>query len=428
MKGFRARFLSFLALVGLAGAASAEQITPSSRVKRAVVVRVLPETDAPAVDRLRPGDQVLLVEERPGWYKIRLPDGREGFVSKSWTVLVGANSEAATTTGTGPFKVHVIDVGTGLAVFIEGPGFTMLYDGGSQDDLARGDDNRIIAYIDAVHPGMQTLDHLVLSHPHKDHLELLPDVFERFAIKNIWDSGAVNPTNGYCRFLKKVQAETNVQYHDAIASGGTHDVIFASGPCKGTIRIAQSTMMSATPVPLGVGAAMTMLYRDATRHADPNENSVVVRLDLGTKRILLAGDAEGGDREAPPALPKGSSIEGQLLTCCKADLRADLLVVGHHGSLTSSRQLFLDAVGASTFVISSGPHPYSSVVLPDAGIISALKARGAVFRTDLDDALCLSDTAKIGPDSDESPGGCKNVLITVSPSGALSVTYNEIAD
>jgi competence protein ComEC len=428
MKNLLARILAILMLLGITGAAFAEQITPSSRVKRSVVVRTSPDTDAMPLDRLRPGEQVLLVEERPGWYKIRLADGREGFVSKSWTTLVGGITEALTSTGTGPFKVHVIDIGTGLAIFIEGPGFTMLYDGGSQDDLAAGDDNRILAYIDAVHPGLQTLDHLVLSHPHKDHLELLPDVFDRYAIKNVWDSGTVNPTNGYCRFLKKVRSEPGVRYHDAIASGGTHDVVFASGPCKGMVSIAQSTQMTADPVALGTGAQMTILYRDPTRHTDPNENTVVVRLDLGGKKILLAGDAEGGDRLAPPALPKTDSIEGQLLICCRAEVRADVLVVGHHGSLTSSRQRFLDAVGASTSVISSGPHPYSKVVLPDAEIVTALEARGDVFRTDLDDAQCMASTAKIGPDADESPGGCKNVLITVSKNGALTVGYNEIAD
>ena len=37
-----------------------------------------------------------------------------------------------------------IDVGTGLAVFVEGPGFTLLYDGGSNDDIADGADNRLV--------------------------------------------------------------------------------------------------------------------------------------------------------------------------------------------------------------------------------------------------------------------------------------------
>ncbi len=53
--------------------------------------------------------------------------------------------------------------------------------------------------------------------------------------------------------------------------------------------------------------------------------------------------------------PSSSSIEGKLLNCCKEDLKSDILVVGHHGSKTSSRKLFLDAIGAKMFILSSDP-------------------------------------------------------------------------
>src|SRR3546814_5539695 len=90
-------------------------------------------------------------------------------------------------------------------------------------------------------------------------------------------------------------------------------------------------MMNAAPVPLGDGARMSFLYRDPKNYADPNGNSVVVRLDLGAKRILLAGDAEGGERELPSEPPQPNSIEAKLLACCATDLKSDVLVVGHHG-------------------------------------------------------------------------------------------------
>jgi competence protein ComEC len=415
------------ALLIVQPAIAAPEVSPSERVKRNVVVRAEPSGNAAPIGALFPGDEADLLGEVPGWYQVRLANGTIGFVSKSWTT-VKDDGQPPSGAVSGPLKVHVIDVGTGLAKFIEGPGFTMLYDGGSQDDLAMKEENRVLAYIKAVRPDVTTIDHLVLSHPHKDHLELLPDVFDRFSVRNVWDSGAVNRTRGYCRFLKKVAAEPGVQYHDAIATGGTHNVTFTGKTCSGQVTLPQATMMSDQPVPLAPGTSMSILYRDAAVHSDPNENTVVVRIDHGQRRILLAGDAEGGERELPTEPPLPTSIEGKLLACCVSALRSDVLIVGHHGSLTSSRQAFLNAVGAATYVISSGPHPYSKKVLPDPEIEAELKSRGDLFQTDVDDELCESDETKIGPDTDESPGGCDNVIVTVSPSGDISTAYNRSAD
>ena len=100
---------------------------------------------------------------------------------------------------------------------------------------------------------------------------------------------------------------------------------------------------------------MTFLHADGRDLPSPNQNSLVVRLDLGTRHLLLMGDAEAGGRADPSETPKPGSIEADLLACCQAALKADILVVGHHGSRTSSRAAFLAAVGAHDFIVSSGP-------------------------------------------------------------------------
>ena len=406
-------------LLALSSAAIAEQVTPDDRVKTRVIIRQNPTTESAPVGRLLVGESLELARELSGWYEVRLPDGSLGYVSKAWTKPIEEGQPEVASTNSSSFKIHVIDIGTGLAIFIEGTDFAMLYDGGSQDDLAKGKDNRILAYIKAVSPTLKILNHLVLSHPHKDHVELLPDIFDKFDIKHVWDSGTVNPTRGYCNFLSKVSQEVGVKYHDAISSGQVRSVA-----CKaGVVSIKQAEQMSALPVTLGQNAKMHILHRDATKYHDPNENSVVVRLDLGGKRILLAGDAEGGERRDPSFPPDANSVEEKLLNCCAADLRADALVVGHHGSKSSSRSTFIDAVGAKVYVISSGPHTYGKnhIVLPDDEIVTLLEARGKVFRTDIDDEECIVSEAKIGPDVDESPGGCSNVVIEINKSGELTV-------
>src|SRR3546814_648836 len=411
----------------------AEDVVPSSRVSSAVLVREGPSTATAILGRLRPGDTARIVGEESGWYQVELPDGTRGYVSKAWTLVVGRSGEPLIGAH---YKVHVIDVGTGLAVFVEGKDFALLYDAGSQDDLHDGDENRVVAYIAAVRPALARIDHLILSHPHKDHLQLMPDIFRRFQVAQVWESGRVNKTDGYCHFLKAAMAEPSVQYHDAIASNTTRSVTFSGSGCNGTVSVRQGTMMNAAPVPLGDGARMSFLYRDPKNYAHPNGNSVVVRLDLGAKRILLAGDAEGGERELPSEPPQPNSIEAKLLACCATDLKSDVLVVGHHGSLTSSRSAFLDAVGASVYAISSGPYPYKRVRLPDAEIVTELERRGRVLRTDRDDLYRIEEEArscelnprKIGSDADEAPGGCNNILITVAGNGTVEAKYSDAVD
>lgn len=415
--------------------AAADDVTPSARVSSAVLVRQGPSTDTAILARLRPGDTATIVGEVSGWYQVELPDGTRGYVSKAWTVVIGQASPGEPLVAA-PYKVHVIDVGTGLAVFVEGRDFALLYDAGSQDDLHEGDENRVVAYIDEVRPGLARIDHVILSHPHKDHLQLMPDVFRRFQVGHVWESGRVNKTDGYCHFLKAAMAEPGAKYHDAIASNTTRTVSFSGSGCSGPVIVRQASMMDATPVALGAGARMNFLYRDPRNHADPNGNSVVVRLDLGSRRILLAGDAEGGERELPSEPPQPNSIEAALIACCATDIRSDVLVVGHHGSLTSSRGAFLDAVGASIYAISSGPYPYRRVRLPDAEIVSELERRGQVLRTDRNDLFRIEDEgrscelnpAKIGSDADETPGGCDNILITVGTNGSITAGYNSVAD
>lgn len=426
---------AFLGLNILAAPHSAaDQAAPSARVSTAVLVRQGPSTGTPIVGRLRPGDSAAIVDEIAGWYEVKLGDGTRGFVSKAWTDRI--EDAVSPTVPAGSYKVHVIDVGTGLAVFVEGADYTLLYDAGSQDDLHEGEENRVVAYIKTVRPDLSRIDHVILSHPHKDHLQLMPDIFAQFSIANVWDSGRVNKTDGYCHFLKAAMEEPGIAYHDAIASNTTRSVTFLGSGCNGTVNVRRAGMMDAAPVQLGAGAQMQFLYRDAHPYADPNGNSVVVRLDLGGKKVLLAGDAEGGEREVPSHPPDPTSIEAKLLACCAADLNADALVVGHHGSLTSSRGAFLDAVGASVFAISSGPYPYRRVRLPDDAIVAELESRGEVLRTDRSDLYRTGDEAgscemrahKIGPDADETPGGCDTILIAIEPDGTMRADYQSISD
>jgi competence protein ComEC len=281
----------------------------------------------------------------------------------------------------------------------------------------------MLSYIKLVAPALTTIDHLVLSHPHTDHVELMADLFGAYTVRQVWDSGRLLDGCGYRAFVTAIHDHPDVQYHNALQDLGTRDYAFAARMCsvqlpETTVTLKLSSMISTgTPITLGQAAAMTILHANGSDQVTtPNENSLVVRLDLGPTRVLFMGDAQAGGRASPSTPPSATFIEGKLLACCPSDLAANVMIVGHHGSKTSSRKALLDAVNASVFVVSSGPKKYGSpgVVLPDAEIINELQSRGQVFRTDMDDTACATNPKKVGPDNDGQAGGCDNVRITIT--------------
>jgi beta-lactamase superfamily II metal-dependent hydrolase len=337
----------------------------------------------------------------------------------------------------GSYAIHAIDVGTGLSVFVEGHDFTLLYDAGSNDDAGRGAKNRVLAYLAKVRPDLTVIDHLILSHPHKDHVEMMDDLLDTYQVRNVWDSGALNDTCGYRALLDAIIAEPGIAYHNSLGSGGTHDVtVKDAGTCHGrkrpatTLRVPRSTQITSAPVPLGDGATMTILLADGTvkmPRGNFNEASVVTRLLLGSRSVLLPGDGEAGGRKKPSEAPKANSAEAKLIACCALQLRSDILVASHHGSMTSSRAAFLDAVGASQYVVSVGPKAYSGTVLPDSDVIDEYNKRGKLWTTALNDKTCPT-SEKIGPDNDGRPGGCDNIRIVIGPDGTVTPDYFRATD
>lgn len=399
----------------------ADIVRPSTRVVDGAIIRSQPSTNSARAGILKPGEKLPYLGFVPGWNIVRLNNGASAYISKSWSIVVPESTS-------GDYTIHTVDVGTGLAIIVQGVDFTLVYDGGSLDDTGRGSDNRLLAYLKAMNPSLTKIDHLILSHPQQDHVELLPDLFDEYEVSHVWDAGSRNPICGYRSFIKKVKEETGVSYHTALSNFGKAQVSFPAQTCYGdnlsseTFSVESGSRINDQPVILGAGASMTFLYADFSDHNDPHENSIVVRLDLGQKRLLLVGDAGAGKRSDPQSDPTPNSTEGILLNCCAGELKADVLVVGNHGSLSASRSAFLDAVGADTFIISSGPTRYDSVVLPDDEIITELTSRGNVYRTD-DDIACGTNAGKIGTDNDNKPGGCSNIRTTISKDGTIKTSY-----
>jgi len=322
----------------------------------------------------------------------------------------------------GTYRVHMIDVGTGLAILLQGHDFNLLYDGGTNDPgekplrvlsylaLAIGPsgDDTCVAKGDVAPTQRLPLDHVVLSHPHLDHGSALDLVVHCYDVKQVWDSGRVNDAAFYRDFLTAVAASQTASYHTAADVPSDHVV----GVKGAEIKIARWERFSEDDtVRLGEAATFTILHAEAKKLPDPNQNSLVITVELGGARVLLVGDAESGERRDPADAP--GDVEQFLLDHHATAVRADILQVGHHGSKTSSRRAFLAAVRPHLALVSSGPKLYGKVTLPDPEVIEELKRDGAeVLRTDDRDRDCPVEH-RIGGDT--GPGGCDSYMITIEP-------------
>jgi competence protein ComEC len=181
------------------------------------------------------------------------------------------------------------------------------------------------------HRRIGRLDLVVLSHPHADHTGGFDLLSRRTAIERVWING---------------------DRRDALPVLSRHAV---------------STVTS-TVVSIG-GARFEVLHArpDAPR---VNDGSIVLRISYGKRSLLLAGDAE-------------SAAETALLD---RPLASDVLIVGHHGSNTSSSEAFLAAVRPSSAIIPVGRD--NSFHHPHPAVLARLHQAGAqVFRTDRDGAV-----------------------------------------
>ena len=248
-----------------------------------------------------------------------------------------ASAAAAVDTVDAPLEVHFIDVGQALSVLVECDGQFMLYDGGNVDD-----GSLIVSYLQS--QGVEQLEYVFCSHAHEDHVGGLAAALAYFPAYHVYSPVTDASTKCFQDFVKYTQQQG----------------LQVEVPAVGTMW------------PLG-GATVTMLGPVA-QYSDTNDTSIVLRIDYGSTSFLLTGDME-------------KTAETDLVNS-GANLRADVLLVGHHGSSTSTSYLFLNAVLPEMGIISCGvnnkyghPHEETLSILRDAGV--------DVYRTDLQGTITI---------------------------------------
>ena len=238
-------------------------------------------------------------------------------------------------------KVHFLDVGQGDSCFIELPNKeTMLIDAGESE---YGDS--IVTYIYG--QGYDTLDYVVATHPHADHIGGMADVLNTFNIKNFYATSFTTTTQTYERMLDAVE-DSGAEVHEVMA---------------GSVILDEPELLIEVVAP-------------KTLSDDSNNSSVVIKLTYGENKFLFTGDAE-------------KSEEDDIWT----NIKCDVLKVGHHGSATSSSANFLKKVDPTYAVISCGMgNKYGH---PTDEVLERLNSRNIeVFRTDLQGTIVFTSDGK----------------------------------
>ena len=249
-------------------------------------------------------------------------------------------------------RISVIDVGQGDAILVEFPdGTTMLVDAGPKALQFDAGERIVVPFLKR--RNISTIDLLVVSHPHSDHIGGVPAILESFDVKRVIDSGQPIRSQIYSHYLTDV----------------------ANEECEFGSTIAGTRIDAPANARLYVLSPMSHFVDADTTHKHPNLNntSVVLKMQYGNISLLLVGDAE-------------KEVERDMVTVYGDFLRSTMLKVGHHGSNTSSTEDFLNAVKPEIALISVGRN--NKFRHPSPAVLQRLEQLPAtISRTDEDGAL-----------------------------------------
>lgn len=240
-----------------------------------------------------------------------------------------------------PFKLTMLNVGNGLSLLIEADGKYMIFDGGTGKRSSY-----VVAYLKS--HGVTEIDKMFVSHYDADHISGLVGVLNTTKVNTVVCPDYTADTKIYGSFMTKLAASGAQTVHPSVGDS------FTLGSAKITV----------------IGPAGKF-------YEDENNLSTAVKVSYGAFSCIITGDAEEeAEREM---LSLGSLLD------------ADLYVVGHHGSSSSSTPEFVRAISPAYAFLSVGAD--NGYGHPTQKTLNTLKNNSVkLFRTDTQgEVTCLSD-------------------------------------
>jgi len=247
-----------------------------------------------------------------------------------------------------PLTITFFDVGTADAALITTPADEhILIDGGTREG-----GEKVAKFLESHE--IKSLDIVIATHPHPDHVGGLAQIIREFEVKSLYDSGMQYECEGF------------TEYREALSK------------FKGTVTTVCGRMI--VSLPSGVHLDFLSPKRQAKHiHTD----CIVVRLRYKDIAALFTGDA--------------NDIAEGVLLFDEVPLKSDILKVGHHGASDSTTEELLKAVAPRFAVITvEAPNKYGR---PHKVILDRLEKQGiAVYRSDgHGDITFVTDGKKVSP-------------------------------
>jgi len=260
----------------------------------------------------------------------------------------GTTQSASVTPSEDTLRVSYIDVGQGDSILIQYPnGKVMLIDAAKKKDVGA-----VVDYLNS--RNIKTIDYLIATHPHEDHIGGMETVIDTFNIGKVYMPRKEHDTKTFLNMLEAIERK-NLKISTA----------------KAGVEID------------GTGDCRTYIISPAGNdYEEINDYSAVVRIEYGGTSFLFMGDAE-------------ELIEKEIMAALPQELSADVLKVGHHGSNTSSSEAFLKAAAPAYAVVSVGKdneygHP-TKKILKRFGDLNI-----KLYRTDNDgNVMAVSDGVNV---------------------------------
>ncbi|TDN69577.1 DNA internalization-related competence protein ComEC/Rec2 [Paraburkholderia sp. BL10I2N1] len=265
----------------------------------------------------------------------------------------------------GTFRLTALDIGQGSSILIETAHHSLLFDAGPGPESTHAGERIVLPYLYA--NGVKRLDALVISHADSDHAGGAPAVLAGIEVRQLL--AALEPSHPLWTSARGAGVSTL--------------------PCAAGQRWHWD------------GVDFTVLWPDAgPLKGKPNDHCCVLR-------VSATGDASGrgqgiSDRSAAVVQPGESAllaadieapVERILLARDPGALRAQVLIVSHHGSKTSSTEPFLDSVDPLVAIFQVGYR--NRFHHPNPGVYARYLARHIeLSRSDADGAARIEVAGK----------------------------------